>query len=224
MTFISGGPSRFLYFDVQLGHPPWPSLRVLDFGGNGGNLLCDSRCTIDYRNYWSMDVSRDAIALGQRRFPDAHFVFYDRFHPFFNPDGEDELTISLPETFDVVLAYSVLTHLSIEETGKLWKELRALLRPGGEFAFTFMDPRYRPAPRLPDNLENRLRGRKAPSPSDFDVVAVIDGQLADAHRYPAHATQYDVLHSCELVQRLFPDAVIKPPVFGERQHCAIVRA
>lgn len=224
MTFISGGPSRFLYFDVHLGRPQWPSLRVLDFGGNAGNLLLDSRCTIDQRNYSCLDVSRDGVALGRRRYPDARFVFYNRFHPFFNPEGDDDLPIPLPGPFDVILAYSVLTHLSIEETGKLWKELLALLLPGGALAFTFMDPRYRPAPRTWTNLEDRLHRAGGPDPSDFDVVAVNDGELADADRYPPRAAQYDVLHSRDFVQRMFPEAVIRPPLFGERQHCAILRA
>ena len=223
MTFVSGGRPRFLYFDAQLDRPPWPSLRVLDFGGNAGNLFYDERCSIRHENYWSLDVSRDAVALGQRRYPNAHFVFYDRFHPFFNPDGKGGQPISLTGPFDVIFAYSVLTHLSHEDADDLWKALRAMLRPNGIFAFSFLDPGYRPAPRLQNNLEYRLRGGDAHRAADFEAVAVVDGRLGDAGRYPPRATQYDVLHSCEFIRRTFPDALIKRPVFGERQHCAILR-
>jgi SAM-dependent methyltransferase len=222
VTFISGGRPRFLYFDAQLGRPSWPSLRVLDFGGNAGNLLGDPQCTIGHENYWSVDVSRDAVILGRKRFPDAHFIFYDRFHPLFNPEGDQDAALPELGTFDLILAYSVITHLSLTETDELWTGLRRMLRPGGRFAFTFIDPHWRPAPRSRTNLEWRLAGA-APSAGAYDIVAVVDGELTDADRYPARAAQYDVLHSCDFVRGLFPDASVARPVFYERQHCAVIR-
>jgi hypothetical protein len=52
---------------------------------------------------------------------------------------------------------------------------------------------------------------------DVEVVHDVEG-------FPSRAAQYDVLHSCDLVRRLYPEAVIKAPVFAERQHCAILTA
>ena len=220
-SFISGSKHHFRYFDAQLDRPAWPSLRVLDFGGNAGNLLDDPRCSVAHENYWSVDVSHDAIIVGRRRFPRANFVYFDRFHPAFNPEGDRQMAVPSLGTFDVILAFSVLTHLSLEETNVLWGALRAMLRPDGVFAFTFLDPRHRPAPRLPNNLEERLyvtpfdtNGREA--------VAVVDGRLTPIDRYPERAKQYDVLHSCEFVERWFPGVEIKRPVFSERQHCALL--
>ncbi|MCU1246534.1 MAG: methyltransferase [Acidobacteria bacterium] len=224
MTFVSGSRHHFLYFDAQLGHPPWPSLRVLDFGGSGGLLLDEPRCTVRHESYWSLDISPDAIRLGRRRFPGANFVLYDRFHPAFNPGGARGEAIPALGSFDVILAYSVFTHLWLEEIAELWAALRGMLRPNGSFAFTFLDPDYRPAARLPTNLAERL-GRPATPDEQGEAMAVVDGEVVAAvDTYPPHAAQYDVLHSCAVVHRLYPDAVIKAPVFAERQHCAILSA
>jgi hypothetical protein len=223
MTFISGSRFRFRDFDAQLDRPHWPSLRVLDFGGNVGNLLLDQQCTIEHENYWSVDVSRDAIIVGRRRFPRANFVYYDRFHPSFNPDGDPTLELPSLGTFDIILAYSILTHLSLEETEHLWTPLRAMLRPEGRFAFTFLDPRYRPAPRLPTNLEERLHITPF-AIDDRETVAIVDGRLAPIDRYPERARQYDVLHSRAFIERWFPGVLVKRPVYYDRQHCAVLGA
>ena len=224
MTFVSGSRHHFLYFDAQLGHLHWPSLRVLDFGGSGGLLLEDPRSTIRHENYWSLDISPDAIRLGRRRFPGANFVLYDRFHPAFNPGGLRGEAIPALGSFDVILAYSVFTHLWLEEIAALWDALRSMLRPGGRFAFTFLDPGYRPAGRLPTNLEERL-GRPTREGEQGEAMAVVDGEVVhDIAGFPPRASQYDVLHSCDLVRRLYPQATIQAPVFAERQHCAILNA
>src|ERR687895_1207799 len=66
-SWISTRTGQFAYFDRQLQHPDWSGKKVLDFGGNVGNILLDPKCTIEPANYWSIDVSRDAIAEGRRR-------------------------------------------------------------------------------------------------------------------------------------------------------------
>lgn len=70
-TRISAVYGQFAYFDHQLGYSDWTGRRVLDFGGNVGNILLDPTCTIEHDKYWSIDVSRDSITEGKRRHPRA---------------------------------------------------------------------------------------------------------------------------------------------------------
>src|ERR1051325_1447096 len=84
---------RFTYFDQQLGHPNWRGKRVLDFGGNKGNLLLDPACAIRHQDYYCIDVISEAIEEGRKSFPDAYFVHYDRHNCSFNPDGVRDLPV-----------------------------------------------------------------------------------------------------------------------------------
>lgn len=158
-TFISQRTDQFDYFDRQLGHPSWAGKRIIDFGGNAGNILSGARGNINPADYWSVDLSRDAIALGQERYPAAHMIFYDRRSEEFNPDGVPGLPIPDPGVrFDVALALSVFTHTSKAEMLDLVAQLRALLVPGGVLAFTFFDPYW----MTPDDWRPVTPPRHAP--------------------------------------------------------------
>ena len=166
MSFISTRVGQFTYFDLCLGMPDWRSKKVLDFGGNIGNLLTTGS-TIDPRNYWCIDVSRDAIEQGRAAHPEAHFVFYDRYNWAFNPTGTEDLPVPDPgPRFDVIVAYSVFTHTNQRETRELVSQLRQLLVPGGTIAFTFIDANYRQSQQPGDgyfdgtNLDWRLAKAK----------------------------------------------------------------
>src|ERR1051325_10351059 len=131
--------TQFAYFDAQLDHPDWPGKRVLDFGGNKGNLLLDPACTIRHQDYYCLDVIGEAIEEGRIRFPDARFVHYDRYNCSFNPDGVRDLPIpDLGVRFDFILAYSVFTHTTFEEMNDLIAQLRQHLAPRGSLVFTFI--------------------------------------------------------------------------------------
>jgi SAM-dependent methyltransferase len=181
MTFISQRVGQFTYFDMVLASPGWRGRRVLDFGGNVGNLLTNGS-EIEPRNYWCIDVSRDAIAEGRARHPDAHFVFYDRYSWAFNPTGVRDLPVVDPGVrFDVIVAYSVFTHTSRAEMLDILAQLRPLLAPRGVIAFTFIDPDYRQAENAGDaargyfdgtNLQWRLEKTRRLNPgADIESMA-----------------------------------------------------
>ena len=158
MTFISGAPEHLTYYDLQLDHPDWENAKVLDFGGNRGITLTSGR--IRESNYWCVDVSLDAIDQGRRDYPEAHWVFYNRYNFHFNPTGISGLPIPLSgRSFDYVLAYSVFTHTSKAEMIELVDYLRGLLVNTGRLAFTFIDPHY----VLPRNYANHLREHDPPT-------------------------------------------------------------
>jgi hypothetical protein len=143
MSFVSAVRGQFAYFDRQLGRPDWRGKRVLDFGGNAGNILDDPACTIEQSLYWSIDVSREAIVRGEQLHPGGHFVFYDRKNPEFNPGGIEGLALpDLGAAFDFILALSVFTHTSRAEMIELVGGLRSMLGETGKLAFTILDPNH----------------------------------------------------------------------------------
>ena len=113
MAFLSSKTGQFTYFSQQLGERDWRGKNVLDFGGNVGNMLRDPSCTIDEERYWCIDVVRESIERGKETFPKSHWIFYDRYSFFFNPQGSHEIALPEIETlFDYIVAYSVFTNTS----------------------------------------------------------------------------------------------------------------
>jgi SAM-dependent methyltransferase len=240
---MAGKLGRFAYFDRQLDFPDWRGKAVLDFGGNEGNLLLDRKCAIRPENYYCVDVLKDALEEGRKRFPQAHWVHYNRYNRSFNPEGIEGLPIpELGVKFEFILAFSVFTHTTREEMHSLVEDLRSHLAPGGTLAFTFVDPHYQPLPR--SNGESNLRwrleqanGGKHSSTVDRLLkqsrgaawCSVVDGSelyVNSNGSWPADAQtcrNYDVFYTAEFLQREFPQAVIRPPLYGHLQHCCLIR-
>ncbi|HUS09289.1 MAG TPA: class I SAM-dependent methyltransferase [Pyrinomonadaceae bacterium] len=238
-----GKAGRFTYFNEQLGFPVWRGKKVLDFGGNEGNLLMDNNCTIDPENYYCIDVLEEALAEGRKRFPQAHWIHYNRYNCSFNPEGIRGLPI--PDAginFQMILAYSVFTHTTRDEMHSLVNELQAYLAPGGTLAFTFIDPHFHPWPETypGNNLNWRLEKSHKTNPSvdvndllarsrDADWCALVGGSMLHINRngsWRDEARQcltYNVFYTIDFLQKEFPNATIRPPVNGEMQHCCLIR-
>ena len=221
---------QFAYFDEQLDHPDWPGKLVLDFGGNRGNILLNPACQIQPGDYYCVDVVKDAIEEGRRMFPAAHWAHYDRYNCSFNPDGVVDLAIpDLGTEFDIILAYSVFTHTTLEEMLDLVSQLRAQLVPGGKLAFTFIDPHWQ------DNLRWRLERSHAADIESLlnhsrdarwcslvngtDLYVESNGEWSNAAE---SCMTYHVFYTEEFMREQFPHATIRPPVNGEMQHCCIM--
>jgi hypothetical protein len=249
-TWISTRTGQFAYFDRQLGHPDWTGKRVLDFGGNAANILLDPNCKIEHANYWSIDVSRDAIALGMRRYPDANFVFYDRYNFEYNPSGTVDLPVpDLGMKFDFIVGWSIFTHVSKAEMFELVDQLLDLLTDDGKAAFSFIDPWFTPSvdwareeesPGL-CNLEWRLEARRSTCP-EMDVAGLLtrakesdvtwatlvndDDMFFDpdddglAEDKPNRA--YVTFCTPEYLRELFPHGQVLDPVPPERFFCLII--
>ena len=220
--------TQFAYFDEQFDHPEWRGKRVLDFGGNKGNLLLDPACTIRHRDYYCLDVISEAIEEGRKTFPDAHFIHYDRYNCSFNPDGVRELSIpDLGVEFDFILAYSVFTHTTFEEMKDLVAQLQQHLAPGGTLAFTFIDPNWN------GNLRWRLEKRNAADrvetllaqSRDVQWCSLVNGTelyLNSSGSWDSRTEDcvtYNVFYTEEFMLAQFPHATIKKPVNNEMQHC-----
>ena len=249
MAFLSSKTGQFTYFSLQLGERDWRGKNVLDFGGNIGNMLRDQNCTIDPERYWCLDVVAESIATGQAAFPKSHWIFYDRYCFFFNPDGARDLELPpLEVLFDYIVAYSVFTNTSRSDMLDLVKQLEAKLAPGGALAFTFIDPRYSswPGRYNANNLVWRLEReifleKEKGNKLDIDVPGLAE-QARDAewfvlvngedlyleteqtkHYAPEQQRTYHTFYTAEYLRSLFPNAKILPPVNDEMQHCCIIR-
>jgi glycosyltransferase involved in cell wall biosynthesis len=243
VSHVSGKGGQFQYYDIQLGHPDWKNSKVLDFGGNIGNILRDPQCTIDHRKYWSLDVSEDAIEMARRLYPEGNWLFYDRYNHAFNPRGIRDLPLPFTcERFDLILANSVFTHIALNETLQLVDDLVGLLEPGGRLAFSFIDPNFKSSPAGPavNNFQYRLDRINAIGDSSVNVaehLARVKGSswfiLADdADLYvetedPAcdsnyGGKSYHVFHTAQFMGKLYPSAEILEPANGEMQHCCIL--
>lgn len=238
MSFISSRFGQFAYFDAQLGKPVWQGKRVLDFGGNVGNMLKDPRSTIDHQTYCCIDVSKDAIEEGKRRYPDAHWIFYDRYNFAFNPTGTEGLALPYPgQQFDYVLAYSVFSHIGLSEMLDLVAQLETRLAANGLLAFTFIHPHFNPATSNGGNhhqyyngscLKQRLERQNKDKPG-VDVNAMLrradDAEWCilvndeDLHIESESLRDYDhtekgsfcAFYSDAYIKTLFPGATLLPP-------------
>jgi 2-polyprenyl-3-methyl-5-hydroxy-6-metoxy-1,4-benzoquinol methylase len=217
--------TQFAYFDKQLGHPNWQGKRVLDFGGNKGNLLLDPACAIRHQDYYCVDVIREAIDEGRKTFPDAHWTHYDRYNCSFNPDGVRDLPVpDLGVEFDFILAYSVFTHTTFEEMKELVGQLRQHLAPGGMLAFTFIDPhwngnlrrrleKHNPRDRVESLLSREMQWCTLVNGTELYVN---DSGVWDSR---TDCMTYNVFYTEEFMRAQFPNATIKKPVNNEMQHC-----
>jgi SAM-dependent methyltransferase len=234
---------QFAYFDRQLDFPSWRGKKVLDFGGNAGYLLLNTDCTIRHEDYYCLDVVRDAVEEGRRRFPGAHFIHYDRYNCSFNPEGVAGLPVpEMGVEFDVILAYSVFTHTGLTEMNELVAQLQARLARGGVLAFTFIDPHFELWPDTygGNNLRWRLERVKGADPAvdvealmeqsrDAEWCALVDGAKlfvgGDGVWEEGAQTcmTYNVYYTAEFLRREFPRATLLPPVNGDMQHCCVIR-
>jgi len=241
VSFITQNLGQFPYFHKQLGWPRWRGKKVLDFGGNIGNLLAHPASRIDPDKYWCIDVSRKAIRQGQRNHPDAHFIFYDRYNFEYNPGGIEGLAV--PDTgnkFDYILALSVFTHTSRAGMIETASHLRTLLERGGSLAFTFIDPHYAPPNSGVSNLEYYLRQR-LPLASSARLNQLVDqageakwctlanGSLEVEGEWRRNGDrcrqrEYLVFYTPEHFKTIFPGGEILAPVRPFiRQHCCVIR-
>lgn len=100
------------------GRPPRDCDAILDFGCGWGRVI---RHFDGIENLWGIDVFDAAIQACRETIPFAHF----EQTPELGPSPFDD------QTFDVIYAYSVFTHLSEEAHLRWLEEFRRILKPGG---------------------------------------------------------------------------------------------
>lgn len=102
-------------------HLSRPMRSVMEFGSGWGRIIrCFSR-DIDRQNLQGIDCMPEAIDICKATNPYAQFQLVDPFPP----------TVVASDSFDVVYAYSVFSHLSEDAHMRWLVEFKRLLRPGG---------------------------------------------------------------------------------------------
>jgi len=221
VTHISVRQTQFSYFDQALGGPAWKGRKILDFGGNVGGFLVGAGNHIEHNDYWCLDVTEAAIEQGHRDFPQAHFVFYNRYSSYFNPNGVSNLPVpALGVGFDIILAFSVFTHTQRDEMIELVEQLRRMLVPQGVLAFTFFDQRD-------DEL---LADCKLPSGAYAHWCLVHnnrlylepENELCEEEPWDKPGEGYCSYFTADYLTSLFPGATV-PPFDPDSQHVCILR-
>jgi SAM-dependent methyltransferase len=238
-NLVSTRLTQFPYFDELLDQPVWKGRKILDFGGNVGTFLTSAGDNVNHEDYWCIDINRAVVEQGRLTHPRAHFVHFNRYSPQYNPHGIRNLAI--PDCggvkFDIILAFSVFTHVDKNEMVETVGALRRMLAPGGILAFTFFEPKFdrsRSDPKLPRgstvlrNLGPRGENEMVKRARWF--VVIDDRLYVEPGDAMCHQTRlgkplesYCSFFTAEFMKTLFPGATIREPVCREWQHCCILR-
>ena len=133
---------RLEFFDIMLKKPDWKNSKILDIGGNRGNLLEDGIKTGDISpvNYYCLDVDKSAIEFGQSQHPDANWFHHQAFNHMYNPEGVDNTKFPFDDNmFDIVVAYSVYSHTTFSQLKFDISEIQRVSKSNAVVAFTVVD-------------------------------------------------------------------------------------
>ncbi len=106
---------------AKAGRPLERESRVLDFGCGWGRILRFFLREVASQNLYGVDVDPDVIAVCKSLFSHGQFETVPAQAPTQLPS----------ESFDVIYAYSVFSHLNEEISLQWFKEFARLLKPGG---------------------------------------------------------------------------------------------
>jgi len=110
--------NRLRPFKNATGISDWTDLKILDYGGNAGNVLRDGLeiGEIVQSDYTCLDVDKLVLEEAKKELPNANWIHYNRKNECYNPEGETRIPFPFEDnTFDIVCAYSVHTHTSYED-------------------------------------------------------------------------------------------------------------
>ncbi|MCB9232383.1 MAG: class I SAM-dependent methyltransferase [Bacteroidia bacterium] len=249
MAHISNRTTQYFYFNTLFGGIDWTNKKILDFAGNIGPFLLGCPDNIRPEDYTCLDVDKVAIEIGKKNHPRGNFEVYNRYSCYDNPEGIVGFPIPYgPETFDIVIAFSVFNHVSKPDMLELVGQLRNTLKPGGIMGFTYFEKFYDPtqdpdwdlSAARPDlfagsNIAHRISQFTPHDPREAEKLArdarwcTIVGEdfriepPDDAPPLEKEGSMFLQFYDTPYMQSLFPDGEIKKPVSPERQHCVIFR-
>lgn len=221
---------RYSYFNQQLPDLDWSNIKVLDYGGNSGNLLKDPASVIPQENYYCIDVDEDAIEAGEAYYPNAHWFHYNKWNHCYNSSGnKNEKLPNFEIKFDLITAFSVVTHVTQEDMlDIIYHELFPLLTPGGKLAFTLLEPSaliYFAKKRGLSLIDISKLINKTKDHKDSFYYINSDIILGVNDTIPLPASDYFVsFYTIDKAKNLFENNLldIKMPVNNEIQYCVIL--
>lgn len=231
MNYVHSYSPIFSYFDNQLSQPAWKQLNVLDFGGNVGNFLSDPNCKVPACNYTCLDVDQAPLEKGRELFPEAHWIYYNRFNAVYNSQGHDRESLPrFEKKFDAILAFSVFTHTTeAEMLFTVSSELIPLLTPDGFLAFTFVEPAYleKFIARRMQEYTNVNKEHLLHSAEDLERFYYLNHDQITTTPPPKYQAYRHMVsfYSQNYIRNLFKEfnPEIRSPTLNEVQSCVVIR-
>ena len=156
--FRTGGQSALSEYGYSAGvmaayiaeHLNVDNPQVLDLGCGTGKLVNAVWPLLGQGgHYYGLDISRKAIDFDRRWYPGDRctFIHADLYNAHYHPGGQPLAEYHIPmddHTLDLVVAFSLFTHLNQPDSTHYFREMARLLKPGGVAVLTIflMDERY----------------------------------------------------------------------------------
>lgn len=110
--------------------------KVLDFGGNFGTLDMGFGNLLEHNNilpenYTCVDIDKQAMDKGRQKYPNAEWIYYNRYNPMYNPNGQKDLFPTINKKYDVIYSYSVFSHTSYKELLDFIQYFKTILTENG---------------------------------------------------------------------------------------------
>ncbi|HMJ34365.1 MAG TPA: class I SAM-dependent methyltransferase [Baekduia sp.] len=127
-TFDLHGAGARAAIEAALGEDwTWEGKAVLDFGAGIGRTLRHFVPELEIADFHACDIDVESVQWLQQNFPAVQSFTNEEMPPIDRP----------AETFDVIYAVSVFTHL-LDSWAEWLLEMRRLLKPGGVLVASFM--------------------------------------------------------------------------------------
>lgn len=118
---------------------------VLEIGCGLGRIAFPLRYILRQGGYNGFEICREKVDFLQSRFTPAHpnfrFTWADVYNSYYNPEGSSPASeYRFPyadQSFDLVFAASVFTHMLPQNARRYFAEAARVLRPGGRCVFSF---------------------------------------------------------------------------------------
>ena len=108
----------------------------MDFGGNFGTLDMGFGNLLEHNNilpenYTCVDIDKQAMDKGRQKHPNAEWIYYNRYNPMYNPNGQKDLFPTVNKKYDVIYSYSVFSHTSYKELLDFIQYFKTILTENG---------------------------------------------------------------------------------------------
>jgi SAM-dependent methyltransferase len=140
--------------------------QVLEIGCGLGRIAYALRYILSPDGaYYGFEICRNKVDFLEQHFqpvyPNFHFSWADIYNTFYNPQGQQQAAdYTFPyanDSFDIIYAASVFTHLMPEAAGHYFAEAARVLKPDGRCVFScFLLDNYRPGQTRPFVFKDRL--------------------------------------------------------------------